>query len=90
MSYFVCQNCGKAFIEDSDFFQCSCKSIFCSDACGGRLIVEDNGIDDEDITNCVLCRQEIIPDHKLLSFICEKINLTHDEACGWYRNERSK
>ena len=87
VDYFVCQNCGDTFPDCYDYFTCSsCESIFCSDKCGGRKIVEDDGISDQDLTDCVLCRMEVISDHDLIKYLLLKYNITYDEACEGYKN----
>lgn len=95
VDYYACQNCGRTFPDCGNYFSCyTCDSRYCSDECGGKEYVpEDPGEEEEEekdwevATTCILCRRETIRDSDLVSFLCQKLNLTYDQAADLYRKE---
>lgn len=89
VDFYACQNCGETYCDCGYYFTCSCEAMFCSDRCGGKKVEKgsESGNYWDDITSCVLCRVEVIPDIDLLNFLLKRHNLTRSEAEALYRSE---
>lgn len=100
VDFYTCENsdCGYNFPDCGDYFGCDCGHHYCSPECGGRQLsaeIEDNQFCDysndypEEITTCIICRGEVIPNEDLLQFLLKKYSLTRQEATIMYNKENS-
>jgi hypothetical protein len=92
IDYYTCQKCERNFPDCSYYFTCTgCEVMFCSDACGGRVVEEESedGHDYNDITSCVMCRMETATSDDLLKFLLKHFNLTRDQAMEIYRKSEA-
>lgn len=88
VDYYTCQNCQRNFPDCGYYFTCTgCENSFCSNKCGGKQVEEESadGLSYNDLTSCVLCREEVITDADLLAFILEHFKITHQQAMEMYR-----
>lgn len=88
VDYYTCANCERTFPDCSYYFTCAnCEYSFCSDACGKKESMPE-GIDDpdEDMTTCVLCRNESATDSQLLTALLEHYKISYDDAMKIYKN----
>lgn len=97
VDYYTCANCSHNFPDCGDYFNCDCGELFCSTECGERESqeIESHTLEeleeDEDYANevntCMICRGEMVPDHIMMEFLLQKLNLTAEEAVELYNKE---
>lgn len=93
VDFYTCENCERTFPDCGPYFSCTgCYSRFCSDKCGVKQIVQEEGEEDdgnylEEVTSCIFCRKESVTDHDMVHFLLKKAGLTYDQAVQIFREE---
>ncbi len=88
VDWYTCENedCRENFPDCGNYVSCEgCGSHFCSDDCGLVKYRDDN----EDETDCILCRMEKVGHGDLLFFLINKMGINYDQAVDMYRKEHN-
>lgn len=81
IDYITCSSCPENFPDCGDFALCtSCESEFCTDECAKLKNLGKKNKYDEELTTCVICRNEHISDDKLIKFLLKRCLLTRSKA----------
>jgi hypothetical protein len=95
VDFYTCANCERNVPDCGNYFSCSgCYEHFCTNDCGGKQTVQEEGDDEDDdneyleeISSCILCRKESITDRDMVRFLLKKSGLTYDQAIAMFRED---
>ena len=94
VSFYTCPICTYIFADcDDDITYCDhCNNIFCSDECAEMEHCEEEGgyevAEDEESSNCCICRKEKASDYILFNFLLGHSNLTREQVLEMWQKRR--
>lgn len=90
VDFYTCRNqkCEYNFPDCGSYFSCDCGFNFCSTECGERQSSFNE--DDEEISTCILCREEQVQHYALLSFLISYYNISYEKAIELYKEHNGK
>lgn len=92
VDWYTCSNCTETYPDCGYYFRCTgCEMSFCTDKCGGKKVIEQ--VDDEygeQLTSCILCRNEDATESELYHYALRRLSMDHEVLKAEYLEDKKK